>query len=148
MDFNRTWTRFAVDAEIDYYGSERIVRAHNDARARIAELTARVAELEAQLARALQPINPHIPDQAFRYLTTRVAELEAERAGETGTPKAEGRYWCETIGMAPERWWCLLWWDDGQWQYQHDCSWTPVKSSVRVTRFHRLPGETYTEIPR
>lgn len=54
MDFNRTWTRFAVDAEIDYYGSERIVRAHNDARARIAELTARVAELEARLAEEIK----------------------------------------------------------------------------------------------
>ena len=29
MDFNREWSRFAVEAEADYYGADRLCAAHN-----------------------------------------------------------------------------------------------------------------------
>ena len=29
MDFNRNWTQFSIDAEIDHFGSKRICEAHN-----------------------------------------------------------------------------------------------------------------------
>lgn len=43
MDFNRTWTRFAIDAEYDHYESARLVSAHN----------AQVGVLQSRLAAAL-----------------------------------------------------------------------------------------------
>ncbi len=39
MDFDRTWTQFAVDAEVDHFGTKRLVDAHNT----------KVAALEAKL---------------------------------------------------------------------------------------------------
>ena len=29
MHFNQTWTQFALDAEVDHYGTKRIADAHN-----------------------------------------------------------------------------------------------------------------------
>lgn len=29
MDFDRAWTMFAVDAEVDHFGTKRLVDAHN-----------------------------------------------------------------------------------------------------------------------
>ena len=40
MDFKRTWTRFAVEAEYDHFGVARIVKAHNE----------QIATLQSQLA--------------------------------------------------------------------------------------------------
>lgn len=40
MDFDRNWTAFALDAEIDHYGTTRIATAHNKARAEITTLRA------------------------------------------------------------------------------------------------------------
>jgi hypothetical protein len=40
MDFKRTWTRFAVEAEYDHFGVARIVKAHNE----------QIATLRSQLA--------------------------------------------------------------------------------------------------
>lgn len=76
-------------------------------------------------------------------LLARVAELEAAAAGETGTPKAEGRYWCETSG-SPEilRWWLKCWW-------RNDSEALPRKEQTGyVLRFHRLRGETYTSVEK
>ncbi len=39
MDFDRTWTMFAADAEVDHFGTKRLVDAHNT----------KVAALEAKL---------------------------------------------------------------------------------------------------
>jgi hypothetical protein len=41
MDFDRTWTQFAVDAEVDHFGTKRLVDAHNK----------RVTALEAKLSK-------------------------------------------------------------------------------------------------
>ena len=38
MDFDRDWTQFAMDAEIETYGLARIAKAHNDLRAEVARL--------------------------------------------------------------------------------------------------------------
>jgi hypothetical protein len=46
MDFKRTWTRFAVEAEYDHFGTFRFVKAHNE----------RVSELELQLIAAQEQI--------------------------------------------------------------------------------------------
>ena len=46
MDFNRTWTQFALDAEVDHYGTARIAEAHNALRSEVASLEARIMELE------------------------------------------------------------------------------------------------------
>lgn len=53
-DLSRTWTVFALEAEVDAFGVSRITQTHNAARKRIAELEAenaalreRIAELEA-----------------------------------------------------------------------------------------------------
>ena len=55
-DLSRTWTVFALEAEVDAFGVSRITQTHNAARKRIAELEAenaalreRIAELEAAL---------------------------------------------------------------------------------------------------
>ena len=52
MDFNRKWTKFALDAEVDAYGTSRISAEHNDAvrlsQQRIAELEAEVKRLEIE----------------------------------------------------------------------------------------------------
>ena len=37
MEFNRAWTQFAVDAEIDAFGTARLVKAHNALRQQLAE---------------------------------------------------------------------------------------------------------------
>jgi len=38
MDFNRGWTPFALDAEVEHFGTARIARAHNDLRAEVERL--------------------------------------------------------------------------------------------------------------
>jgi hypothetical protein len=38
MDFNRKWTQFALDAECDHFGMERIAKAHNDLLAEVSRL--------------------------------------------------------------------------------------------------------------
>jgi hypothetical protein len=52
MDFNREWTQFALDAEVDHYGTARIAKAHNALRSQIASLRAGLANLRAGLAEA------------------------------------------------------------------------------------------------
>jgi len=42
-DFNREWTQFWVDAEIEHFGSSRLVKAHNQ---QVAALEQRVEGLE------------------------------------------------------------------------------------------------------
>ena len=44
MNFERDWTIFAVDAEVDHFGTARLVKAHNDLRKRNRKLEA-VVEL-------------------------------------------------------------------------------------------------------
>ena len=51
MDFNRDWTQFALDAEVDAYGTARIVKAHNALRAENRRLRAALTDLyEADIA--------------------------------------------------------------------------------------------------
>ena len=40
MDFNRQWTPFALDAEVEHFGTSRIAAAHNDLRAEVERLRA------------------------------------------------------------------------------------------------------------
>jgi hypothetical protein len=63
MDFNRQWTQFALDAEVDHYGTGRIAKAHNELLAEVlrlrngcvaCELEATMAEAEAALVNARQ----------------------------------------------------------------------------------------------
>lgn len=49
MDFNREWTQFALDAEVDHYGTARIAKAHNALRSEVASLEARIEELEREV---------------------------------------------------------------------------------------------------
>lgn len=44
MNFDREWTQFALDAEVDHFGTVRIAKAHNALRATIAQLKARIEE--------------------------------------------------------------------------------------------------------
>lgn len=53
MDFNRDWTTFALDAEIEHFGESaygRITAAHNAIRARVTELEAQLADLREKAA--------------------------------------------------------------------------------------------------
>lgn len=43
MDFTRRWTPFALDAEVNYYGTKRIADAHNHLRDEHAKLYVIVA---------------------------------------------------------------------------------------------------------
>lgn len=38
MDFSREWTQFALDAEVEHYGTGRIAKAHNELRAEVLRL--------------------------------------------------------------------------------------------------------------
>ncbi len=49
MNFDRDWTNFAVEAEIEQFGETRIVDAHNKLRALAAEQEARIVELEREV---------------------------------------------------------------------------------------------------
>jgi hypothetical protein len=49
MDFNREWTQFALDAEVDHYGTARIAKAQNALRAEVGTLEARLEELEREV---------------------------------------------------------------------------------------------------
>lgn len=40
MDFSRTWTQFAADAEVEHYGTQRLCTAHNKLKAELAEVKA------------------------------------------------------------------------------------------------------------
>ena len=51
MDFNGEWTPFALDAEVEIFGTKRIARAHNIVRDKAEELSRRVAVYEAALVR-------------------------------------------------------------------------------------------------
>lgn len=46
MDFNREWTQFALEAEIDHFGTARIVKAHNALRRDAEALEELVEELK------------------------------------------------------------------------------------------------------
>lgn len=48
MNFNREWTQFALDAEVDHFGTARIAKAHNALRAEVAELESRIEELQRE----------------------------------------------------------------------------------------------------
>ena len=61
--------------------------------------------------------------------------LLAEREGMTGTPTHEGRYWCEIARPDGHKWGPIApHFRNGRWQ-----------TSYTVTRYWRIPGETYTE---
>lgn len=47
MDFNREWTQFALDAEVDAYGTGRIAKAHNALRQQCAEKDAEIVRLKS-----------------------------------------------------------------------------------------------------
>ena len=38
MNFTRKWTVFATDAEVEHFGTSRLVRAHNKLRAVLADI--------------------------------------------------------------------------------------------------------------
>ncbi len=80
-------------------------------------------------------------------LQTRVAELEAQAAGMTGTPTHEGRYWCQ-FGL-------ISYHSPMEWAIPYDgishhwcCNQFGVyrRAIATVTRYWRLPGETYIEV--
>lgn len=114
-------------------------------------------ELRAELDRARA--------SELAALLARVAELEAAAAGETGTPKAEGEYRIEFMAKQwpgaqdnplELRYGFAQWWGketatgydcEPGWHWQeYDGDFEPC--GVTITRHWRLPGETYTEIPR
>ncbi|KKK66420.1 hypothetical protein LCGC14_2964290 [marine sediment metagenome] len=47
MNFEREWTIFAVDAEVDHFGTARLVKAHNDLRKRNRKLEAVVEKIKS-----------------------------------------------------------------------------------------------------
>lgn len=51
MDFNRTWTQFAVSAEVDEFGVGRIAEAHNKLRGESARLLDQLREAEREVER-------------------------------------------------------------------------------------------------
>lgn len=57
MDMNRDWTRFAVDAEIDGFGTGRIVEAHNELRQKAAKLDALIRAMQQDATKYLIPDN-------------------------------------------------------------------------------------------
>lgn len=56
MDFDRKWTEFALDAEVDTFGTSRIVNAHNALMDEAATLRARIEELEREVEHRGQAI--------------------------------------------------------------------------------------------
>jgi len=54
MNFNRTWTQFAADAEVDHFGTKRIVDAHN---AKVAALEAKLSKMEETLKTLADPLS-------------------------------------------------------------------------------------------
>ena len=49
MDFDRVWTQFALDAEVEHFGTGRIARAHNALRSEVAGLEACIEELKREI---------------------------------------------------------------------------------------------------
>lgn len=49
MDFNREWTQFALEAEVEHYGTARIAKAHNALLCEVSSLEARIQELEREV---------------------------------------------------------------------------------------------------
>lgn len=49
MDFDRVWTQFALDAEVEHFGTGRIARAHNALRSEVAGLKACIEELKREI---------------------------------------------------------------------------------------------------
>lgn len=54
MDFDRDWTQFALDAEVEHFGTDRIAKAHNKLRAEVAGLEARIQDLEQEVEHGRQ----------------------------------------------------------------------------------------------
>ena len=52
MRFDHEWTAFALDAEYDSFGHQRIANAHNALRASVAEKDAEIARLRAKVEKA------------------------------------------------------------------------------------------------
>ena len=81
MDLDRKWTQFSVDAEIDYYGSARIVGSHNELRAEVKRLREKVLLLESALIDATKwfvtanSIYEGSPEEVQKLLTR---QLESE----------------------------------------------------------------------
>lgn len=51
MDFNREWTQFALDAEVDHFGTARIAKAHNALRVKVARLESQVKQVSENAER-------------------------------------------------------------------------------------------------
>jgi hypothetical protein len=80
-----------------------------------------------------EPALAAIIDEALRARASEAALL-AERGGQTGTPTHEGRYWCEIARPDGHKWGPIApHFRNGRWQ-----------TSYTVTRYWRIPGETYT----
>ena len=61
-DFNRTWNQFWVDAEIDHFGSKRLVASHNTMKTAMqAKLDAQAEEL-ATLRKGLEAVSALMKD--------------------------------------------------------------------------------------
>ena len=122
MNFEREWTIFAVDAEVDHFGTARLVKAHNDLRERNRKMKALVEAIKeapktknrsniaclvytTQIDDALANLKDRSPSQAW---LRKMADAEDQIEGglsagnmEDGEicPKAVGKpRWCECHG--------------------------------------------------
>ena len=75
-DLSRTWTVFALEAEVDAFGVSRITQTHNAARKRIAELEAENAALRERIAE-LEKENADQRHDIERLLESLNAEINA-----------------------------------------------------------------------
>lgn len=77
MDISREWTTFALDAEVEAFGTARLCKAHN---AEIAALRAEVARLKDELVGVENFGNNEVAANAALRARLREAEAAREKA--------------------------------------------------------------------
>jgi hypothetical protein len=92
MDFNRQWTQFALDAEVDHYGTGRIAKAHNELLAEVLRLRngCVACELEATKADA----------ERWRYIRDNHAQGSSPTMDGNMSWRFTQLRWC--VGRSPD----------------------------------------------
>lgn len=92
MNFDRNWTSFALDAEVEAFGTSRIASVHNKLRAEVAALQDQRREMHADISdlavlvrrlalalRKAQPEHSTVSDAAMEFLRKRGLDGEVLR---------------------------------------------------------------------
>ena len=87
-----------------------------------------------------EPALAAIIDEALRARASEAA-LQAEREGQTGAPTESAWYWGEINDSGIRD---VVYWGPFGWATRDK---KPLPGGLTVTRYWRLPGETYTETP-